>query len=1077
MSTELQSGKVLEGGAVRSSAGVPGERFPASPQLRSPSDSVSVDGGPVQGQVSQVSSETVGAVSGVKAVPPPLPHVEINQVSLAVIVRNLTVFTIKEIVQYMKTNVHSSPEQGTLLRKVNFLQLIIYLRNQFLRLYVLVKWARTIKDNNFNVLIDLLNWFRNTNVSVNNCIWALKGTLASMANAKLPNVDLVTALEVLSLGRPNLPTHNFKLSGEKQTLEIPPELILQRLKDLNLTVSIKIALMDLPTQFKDYRIANGRIYIFVQDEFEIQLSTIDSHAPLFFVDLDLLFHYRDSKTGDHMNNGGTAQDDNTAAAHKTANYLPLNKRKLEKLINDLLRKSDKPFFALYKFLHKYVLTLKLYMVHMELTNLETTVKFSGGNLVHSYDAKKSIISGRYWLNAKMGNRGKYTIGVDRYTEMLVLRWDNDATKLKSMRMPTVYKRILGNVESILDEIMFNHANLIKSELLSRGIFEDDEDDPNVLLLQVPTTCISNAPVQLKIDLITGLFYFKNPSSLLSSYTKKINAADSPEELTRTLLQLKLDKITHILKNMFEKTGWICNSSIKLPNLIPTQLMKTADTESTELGLTNGKSMAGSLLQFDLFVCLPNWPVNWYLILTIISSDSSCVIEKRMGKIVSQKNKWHLSYLDQSGVTSYKLEALTYQKIMSLQKTILHRIVNHTLIDSLNQLKIRNHVCSADVVSNLLPDYIVKESEIKDEQGDLDMDSVAANKEDYTSIIDLELESFLEGSKALNGILENSMFMRINYAKSETRLYARFKRDTMIKQVQCNDLLIHFVPEDPLAFYLDEKFSDLSHIISDLATFRKKLMQLVVLTDVVERLHKNFASEWFKIVALKPNEIAFKYLHDTSEKADCTITIITSDSTVKNLDIELAKSNPQCIIQPLINTGKVDYHFIFHYLQFTSSFFSTLQKVLVPEDDTSDEGAPTFTQIHLGVHSLREYQLVYHNPISGTKITVIIELKSVCHNNRMKMQYYIHFSREEHVTAKSPAYPLIHAIRNQIFMLDMKQYPHPQQQQQPATVDTKYPKAVRLLDGIACDAADVGPILLDIHSILRMDSNTDLNGVV
>lgn len=1039
-------------------------------------------------------------------VPPELPHVQINQTPLAMVVRNLTIFTVKEISQYMKTNLHSTggDPAASSARKISFLQLVIYLRNQFLKLYVLIKWARTIKGNNFSALIDLLNWFRTTNTSVNNCIWALKSSLDSMTNAKLPNADLITALEVLSLGRPNLPAEFLNITAAGTMMApntdqvVPSSLVLKVLRDLNLVVSIKMALVDLPTQFNDYYVKNGRVYITVANEFEIQLSTIDRTSPFFFVDLDFLF--------------------------TTEQELPLNKARLEKLINDLLfkHKDRRPLHLLFQFLHKYILTLKLYMIHIELQTLENTGKFSGGNLIHIYDSKKSIISGRYWINGKSGNKGKFTIGVDRTTEKLILRWDNDFTSrlLKSSggktksgmdssdnsepsndklhmatsqetsttsessasekfgNMPIIYNHILGNLENILDEIMFNHANVIRMKLLSTGIFQEDEENSDVLLFQLPTTCMSTAPIQLKIDLITGVFYFKNPTPLLLDYIKRINHTERTEDLIKILQKLKLDKITHVLRNMFEKTGWICSKVVNLDKKIPTQF--------------TGQEHENDLLQNDLFISLPKWPVNWYLILTVISSNSSCIIEKRIGKIVSSKGVWELKYLDTASVTSSKLETMTYQKILSLQKTILHRIVNHMLIDSLNELKIKNQICSLETISQNMPKYVIEDYSNKSDT--TSETSLTSPDEDYTSIITMELVSFLEGSKALNGILESSMFMRIDYTNSEIRLYAKFKRDIMIKQVQCKELLIHFVKDDDLAFYLCENFKSLSQIVHYLSTFRQKLMQLVILTDVVERLHNNFASENFKIVAVKPNEISFNYLRNNKledsrsedpDKQDCTINIITSDMKVKNLSVKLSKTNPQHIIQPFINNGSYDYHFIFNYLQFTSSLFTTLRDIIREREENKDKAS---TKVSLGLHNLSEYQLVYYNTESGTKITLIIELKNASHNGHNNIQFYVHFSNDEHITTKSLAYPMIHRVRNEVFILNTKLKssltgPEPTSGS-PSAPDAasqtplrKFPHSIRLVDGISCDSRDIEAILLEIHSILKVDSNTSEQGKV
>lgn len=985
---------------------------------------------------SKMAVETAGAkdMDPTASPPPPIPHVEINQVPFSLVMRNLTVFTIKEVSQFMKTNVHVNPTEPSTTKKLQFLHMIIFLRNQYLKIYVLVKWCRTIKNNNFHMMIDLLNWFRITNVIVNNCIWAIKASLAGMANAKLPNVDLVTALEVLSLGRPNLPTHQFKLSGEGNDLyqlsggmvKVPPKVVLQKLKDMNLSISIKIAMMEVPDAFRNYSFRNGRIYIFVPEEYEIQLATTDYRAPLFFVDMNFLFRKQS---------------------------LPLDKLKLEKVINEILFKSVKPLVALNKFLRKYVLTLKLYMIYLELVELEESGKFSGGHLAHRYDSKRSIISIRYWLHSKMGRTSKITIGVDRRTENLILKWDNELA-LQSKRMPVAYTDILDNLESILDEIMFNHSHIIRANLLSKGVFFEDEENLDVLLFQIPTTCISMAPIQLKIDLISGVFYFKNPTPLLLSYVSQINRAENADELINVLQRLKRDKISQVLRNMFEKTGWVCSKVIKLDHPIATQVNTTEPVNNNEL-----VPLPTSLLQDDLFIRLPNWPANWYLILTVVSSNASCVVEKRIGKIVSNKGHWKLSYLGNSNVTSAKLESMTYQKVLYLQKTILHRIVNHMIIDSLNQLKISNKISTSEMLSSL-PDYVVHGA-----RQDKARDSIQDNnhENDYTSIIILELESFLGGSKALNNILESSMFMHIDYYNSEISLFGKFKRDTTMIKCKCDELLIHFVPGESLAFYLTEKFTNLNMIVDYLVKFRQKLMQLVILTDVVERLHKNFASDDFKIVALKPNEISFKYLKNSNDSQDCTISIVSNEQMVENLTVQLSPSNPQHIVQPFIDNGHMDYHFIFNYLQFTSSLFSVLENIIKQQTMSG-----SYTMVSLGLHNVCEYQLVYHNPEAGTKITLIIELKNVSHNGTKKVQFYIHFSDEEHISTKSLAYPLVHQVRNQVFMLDPKESPAS------SSKNKKYQGAIRLVDGISCDPTNIEPILLEIHDILRMDSNVQVN---
>ncbi|CUS22760.1 LAQU0S06e05402g1_1 [Lachancea quebecensis] len=948
----------------------------------------------------------------VAAKAPELPHVEVNQLPLALLIRNLTVFAVKELVQFLKTSVHEGQDSGA--KKTTFLQLVVFLRNQFLKIYVLVKWCRTIKNNNFSTMIDLLNWFRNSNMAVNNCIWALKNSQAGMTNAKLPNPDLITALEVLSLGRPNLPTHNFRLSGEDTNSNpetgaaaIPAKLILKKLKDMNIIMSVKVSLMEIPEQFSHYSVRDGRLSIRVENEFEIQLSTTNQRSPLFFVDLRLLFN----------------------------EYLPLNKYKLEKVINELLYKSPRPLFSLYKLLHNYVLSIQMYMLHAELLDLESNGKYSGGNLLHHYDPRKNRIGLRYWLHSRLSGKCNATIGIERQTGNIILRWDIEDGFDGQINVPIRYTNVLNNLGVILDEIMFNHSQMIKTELLSTGVLQEDEETSDALLFNVPTTPASVMPIQLKINPTSGVFYVRNPSGLLTYYINQINATSTTEDFIKILSRLKLDKTILVLRNMFEKVGWVCNSVIQLSGPVSKDASRAQK----------------KILSRDMFIRLNNWPANWYLILSVVSSNTACVIEKRIGKITASKGNWELKYLDTENLMILKLESMTYQKIIYLKKTCLHKIIDHMIIDSLNELHMRNRICAGDNLATL-PDYMLQD-----------------NKTHHLSIIGIELESFLGGSNALSHILEKTMFLRIDYQESTIKLFGKFKHDSKVIGYQYNDMLIQFTDKGALSFFMSEKFSDLNNIVQYFQIFKQKLMQIVILTDVIERLHE-FYSENFSIVALKPNEIAFKYLKNSKDAHDCMINIVTSDHSVENLKINLSPSNPQHIVQPFIEASNQDYHFIFNYLRFTSGFFGVLESILTEPStrDHADNKAQNengYTTVSLQLHNLSEYELIYYNPETNTKITLMIELRNVFLNGTKKLRYFVHFSEDEHISTKSPAYPLVHQVRNTIFMVDTASLSGG-----PAGSPrkTKYPSAVRLTDGVCCDAVDIEPIIKGINDILKVD---------
>ncbi|SCU77267.1 LAFA_0A00672g1_1 [Lachancea sp. 'fantastica'] len=938
-----------------------------------------------------------------------LPHVAVNQEPLALLIRNLTVFSMKEVTQFFKTNVHSNQDPSA--KKTSFLQLVIFLRNQFLKLYVLVKWCRTLKNNNFNTMIDLLNWFRGSNMTVNNCIWALKASLAGMTNAKLPNPDLITALEVLTLGRPNLPSHNFTLSGEEGVEEgvkksiVPPKLILKTLRDMNIILSVKISLMDIPDQFRQYSVNDGRLYIVVEDEFEVQLSTTDQASPLFFVDLKLLFN----------------------------EALPLNKYKLEKVINEVLFKSSKPLFALYKLLHNYILSVQMYMIHAELLSLESNSKYAGGNLVHHYDSRKTTINLRYWCNSRLKGKCNAVIGVEEASGSIILRWNIEEAIQGEIVVPVRYTNVLSNLGNILDEIMFNHSQMIKTELLSTGALQEDEEISDALLFNVPSTPTSVIPIQIKINTISGVFYVRNPSSLLTFYITQMNKTSTTEDFVKVLNKLKLDKIISILRNMFEKVGWTSNNVVQL-----------------DAPVSRDPSWAQKKILFrDMFIRLENWPSNWYLILSVISSNTTCIIEKRIGKIAAAKGSWELRYLDNENASTLKLESMTYQKIIHLKKTSLHTIVDHTIIDSLNGLKMRNRICSGKQLGSI-PTYILPE-----------------DQSHHSSILGIELESFIGGSSALKHILENTLFLRVDYHVSEIKLFGKFRQNCKAIGNQYNETLLHFTGEGALSFYMSEAFTDLGDIVQHFNTFKQKLMQIVTLTDVIEELH-GFYSENFSIVASKPNEISFKYLKNSKDRYDCRILLHTNDHSVENLDIKLSPGNPQHIFQPFIESNKLDYHFVFNYLQFTSGFFGVLESIL------TNSGSPVksqneYTTVSLQLHNLSEYELIYYNNQTNTKITLMIELRNVFLNGSKKLRYFVHFAEDEHISTKSPAYPLVHKVRNMVFMVDSASIIAGDEI---STLNspkrTKATSLIKLTDGVCCDAVDIASVIGDIHDVLKVD---------
>lgn len=1059
--------------------------------------------------------------------PPPLPHVDVNQLPLSLLIRNLCIYSIGEIKQFFKL---TKPN-----RRFEFLKLIIYLRNQFLRLYVLVKWCKTIKNNNFHLLIDMLNYLRQQNMNIGHCIWHLKNSvISSTINAKLPNPDLETALEVFNLGRPNLKNdiiiRNNNSGGSTKTFSsnnpissflnnnmIPAELILKKLRDLNVLLSIRVSMMELPAKFSfaNHFIQDGRLIIRIPNEYEIHLSTATPQSPFYFVDFKILL--MDVQTSD-------------------------NTIYLKKYINDLLfreKDNSKVLHVLEHFLDKYLLSLKLYLCHKRLGRLSRE-KYSN-NLMYHYDQKKSIINIKYWVFSRIVNPAdcKITIGISKNEEAgdveLVLRWEIGSLQKLPFTIPTVYKNdILNNLFDAIDEIIFNHIQIIKHQLVSidAGIFTDSKYDENnsdnndgvrsfgdtesvglnhsssalltgtdnstqenfiassknefakeemsmsiptksavstsdstSLTIYLPSTCTTTTPVKLKINPITGLLYFSNPNSkLLLSYMERLNKnVMKPADIVKSLYQLKLAKIVQIFTNMFTKCGW----AVFNENVMKLSSETLHPHHKTWLKKNN------NILIKDMFIRMSAWPANWYLVVSVLSSPSSCFVETKIAKIVSKQATWCLKYLsdnfkekDDKEINSnmMKLEHVSYQRVDFLSKTILSKIINHIVLDSLNELGIEKNIVSESAKSKL-PEYI---------QNLLSQDSNSA-------VIALNVNSLMKTNVS---ILDSTLFLLINCGiknqQNKMSLFGRFTNviDTqLLRSSDCTKLMIEFIDQQCFVMSTSDENNErivdhLNSLGKQLAIFKKKLSHLIVLSDVITRLTQSFHSPDFQVVSLEPKEIAFNYFPkgDASDvsAADCTITLKDTDENSENsqlaksqtkLEFELGATNPQMELNQFLRGANYEHEFLFKYFQFTSKFFFAIEQF----KHTSTNQCPLF----FNIHSMSAYEIAYllfDEEISQPEcLKISLEIRTKPVNRKEELLYYITVSNSKASSdSNSVIQKTISKISKACFEIS-----------KPATSKDGTQKlancksVIKLNSGVCCSDEDIEEVLNEIHNIVTM----------
>lgn len=384
--------------------------------------------------------------------PPEIPHITTNIIPLSDILRKFSEFSYAElshIIQIQPTNE---------AKKKKLLELIVYLRQEYVRLYVLTKWSK-ISAQDFSKLIDLLAWLREQTNYFTNLIWATKSINQSLLSAKLPNPDIITALEVFTEGRPTLPSHNLIES------KITPQKILQTLKDLNVILSMKFALVEnIPDKFLNYEIKDGRIFIYT-DDYEFQVSVIDDNSPFFMIDFK--FNFGDFEPS----------------------------RKLLRISNDALRIGG--FNELNKILTNYTNTMKLYMIHLKLNGLK--------NIKHIYHADKFQIVIHYWINSYVFKNSYIEIGLNKDNN-IIYRWFKQAQFVETFQdigfiddfLNVIYYKHAVSILNQIDDITVNKSVLQINEKTGLFYFKNSTPLMNSFLKKLNTDDFKNINMNLKL---------------------------------------------------------------------------------------------------------------------------------------------------------------------------------------------------------------------------------------------------------------------------------------------------------------------------------------------------------------------------------------------------------------------------------------------------------------------------------------------------------------------------------------------------------------------------------------------------
>lgn len=623
---------------------------------------------------------------------PELPHVTNNIIPLSNVLRFYTQEAYKQLSRLIENLANTKTSESDATRKRKFLEVIVSLRKDFLKIYTLVKWAQNSRD--VSKLIDLLNYFRTQEFYFENLGHGL-AELNNFSGAKLPDSDIFTALELLVKGRPQLPSYNFI-----QKPPVSPEKVLEVLRDLNLTLTARMALIEnMPSRFNNnYEIKDGRVIITIPNEFQVCITVgndqiIDNDedyhkSPFFFIDFAFLF-------GINPDTGLITHKDS-----RIITRLPESSRgKLETAMNQVLLTQS--LTGLYDSLHKYSISYKLYLISRQLRDLSVNSKWKN-NIQFKYSSSLIIIN--YWSKNFFSRDWKsfIEIGIDKLYN-LNFRWFKNGKYNLNHNIGSITGNYEDDVQDLSVDWILSLIINKHSEILMHKIFEQ-------LLAQLPTdACSSINPYQLLIQLtpkkstilainpLTGFFYFMNPSPIEAQIQSKINSPSSATKnqafisereiisnVVKYLIQLRLESLSESLNNQLITTEWIANDIINFNDSEISKLYESLDTEDAS---AIQKSNSPKRVQF--YRCR-NWPTFSFLISLI--SGLTLKTYWWVSRLKSIKGEWKIQWMQV--LKPAQEDELDYSFFKNLSKSGSNLIIDHLIVEELQNRKI-NYVNYSD----------------------------------------------------------------------------------------------------------------------------------------------------------------------------------------------------------------------------------------------------------------------------------------------------------------------------------------------------------------------------------------------
>lgn len=466
-----------------------------------------------------------------ESLPPRIDHVTQNYVPLKSLVLSISERCGKELANILRTT-ENLPND--IARKDQVLRFVVACRQEYVKLYVLCKWA--VVSSEISKAIDVSNWLHGQVNCFNNVVGALYHLQAGLGPAKLPWADIETAIQVLKYGEPFPPPEARFHIPKAPMSNIEVSKVLRR---LDILIALRLALHEhLPSHYRNYEVSDGRA--------RFHLGNSSLWVELSIADEDVVTQSRFFFVGCGLN--------------VTSDLDPAFKIKMEATVNEQL--ATRSLVEVLDWLSMFAAVHKLRLLDAQLLSVETGAGPWAG--VVSHRNAPSSISVQFFLNSTRPGQAKITISTEAPYRLIL--------------EPNIDVSLDSPVEDLAVRILSSATKCHAAQLIS------SIDAPWISFSTEFCLSVELSPCKftdLTIDTTSGKFSLSGTNPLLTAAQHKLNQGHPPLDI---LSKLRAQVFLELVASRAEAVGWRALRNVRLA---PDELAKLSPyTSVLALRLSN-----------------------------------------------------------------------------------------------------------------------------------------------------------------------------------------------------------------------------------------------------------------------------------------------------------------------------------------------------------------------------------------------------------------------------------------------------------------------------------------------------------